>query len=87
MESFPTICQTWNVNIKQILSKHIEWKIYFVAEDQEVIEQSMKRIVEDTATSNGGDPKPCITFVPRSSDDETYITFQYGASGDCSAVC
>jgi hypothetical protein len=49
-------------------------------EDQVVILESMKRIMDDTATN-----QPCITFTPRSPADDTYIIIDYGAPGDCSA--
>jgi len=43
-----------------------------------MIKEAMKQLMEDTATNVNGEVTPCITFRERISDDESYVTFQYG---------
>lgn len=45
----------------------------------------MNRIMLDTATKAGNDLNPCIVFVRKQPEHETWIIFQYGDG--CWAVC
>lgn len=45
----------------------------------------MDRIEQDTGKQVNGNFRPCVTFVPKRADDDTWIIIQKGDG--CSAVC